>query len=113
VRSDDLTRWLGSKQSMIFEMQEEDRFPVRIIYKMYDFKRDSYGDYIVFYKDVYNYGGGARLSKYDVPELITYPTLENILAEFKLKHSALNIPDEKIIPIIENLSSHNDYEILF
>jgi murein L,D-transpeptidase YcbB/YkuD len=77
VRSEDLTGWLGSKQSMIFEMQEEDRFPVRIIYKTYDLKRDSYGGYIIFYKDVYNYGGGARLSKFDVPELI-YPTLENI-----------------------------------
>jgi hypothetical protein len=111
VRSEDLSHWLGSRQSMIFEMKEEDRFPVRIIYKTYDLKRDSYGDYIIFYKDVYNYGGGAQLSKFDDPNLITFTTLENILAEFKLKHSALNIPDAKIIPIIENLlSSHNDYE---
>ncbi len=111
VRSEDLTRWLGSKQSMMFEMQEEDRFPVRIIYKTYDLKRDSYGDYIIFYKDVYNYGGGARLSKFDDEGLITYSTLENILTEFKLKHPASNIPDEKIIPIIENLlSSHTDFE---
>ncbi len=111
VRSEDLTYWLGSKQSMIFEMKEEDRFPVRIIYKTFDIKRDSYGEYIVFYKDVYNYERNGKISKFDEPELITYSTLENILAEFKLKHSSINIPDEKIIPIIESLlSSHGDYE---
>ncbi len=111
VVSEDLTGWLGSKRSMTFEMKDEDKFPVRIIYKTFDINHDDYGDYIIFYKDVYNYAGGARLSKYDDPDLITFTSLDNILADFKLRHSALNIPDEKIIPIINNLlSSHEDYQ---
>ncbi len=111
VRSEDLSFWLKSRQSMIFEMKEEDRFPVRIIYKTFDIKRDSYGDYIVFYKDVYNYERNGRISSFDEPELITSTTLENIFAEFKQKHSSVNIPDEELIPIIEGLlASHNDYE---
>ena len=110
VRSEDLTYWIGSKRSMIFEMKEEDRFPVRIIYKTFDINRDFYGDYIIFYKDVYNYEKRGKISKFDDPELITYSALDNILAEFKLKHSSINIPDEKIIPIIENLlASHGNY----
>jgi len=111
VRSEDLSSWIGSKRSMIFEMKEEDRFPVRIIYKTFDIKRDSYGDYIIFYKDVYGYEKRGKISKFDDPELITYSALDNILAEFKLKHFSINIPDEKIIPIIENLlASHSEYE---
>lgn len=111
IKSEDLSFWLKSRQSMIFEIQEDDRFPVRIIYKTFDIKRDSYGDYIIFYKDVYNYETNGRISKFDEPELITYSTLNNILAEFKQKHTSVNIPDEKIIPIIESLlTSHTDYQ---
>lgn len=111
IRSEDLTYWLGSKRSMIFELKEEDRFPVRIIYKTFDIKRDSYGDYIIFYKDVYNYEKRGKVTRFDEPELITYSTLDNILAEFKLKHTATNIPDEKIIPIIESLlASRSNYQ---
>ena len=96
---------------MTFEMKEEDRFPVRIIYKTFDIKHDNYGDYIIFYKDIYRYESGARLSEYDVPDLITFATLDNVLTEFKSKHSSLQIPDEKIIPIIENLiADHKDYQ---
>jgi len=109
IKSEDLTFWLNSRQSMIFEMKEEDRFPVRIIYKTFDIRRDSYGDYIMFYKDVYNYENGARLSKFDEPELITFATVSNVLNELKFKHTSIQIPDEKIIPIIENLLSECSY----
>lgn len=110
VRSEDLSFWLKSRQSMIFEMKEEDRFPVRIIYKTFDIKRDAYGDYLVFYKDVYNYEINGKISKFDEPALITYTNLDNILAEFRQKHSSIYIPDEKIIPIIESLlASHEGY----
>lgn len=109
VVSQDLSYWLGSKQSMMFEMNDEDKFPVRILYKTFDIRHDDLGDYIIFYKDVYDYSRGAKLSKFDEPDLITFTTKENILAEFKLRHSALNIPDEKIIPIINNLLDHHEY----
>jgi hypothetical protein len=111
VVSEDLSYWLKSTSTMTFEMKEEDRFPVRIIYKTFDIKNDDYGDYIIFYKDVYNYEKGASLSEFDDPALITYTNLNNILAEFKLRHSALQIPDAKIIPIIDNLlENHTDYQ---
>ena len=109
VVSEDLYSWLGSKKTMTFEMKDEDKFPVRIIYKTFDIRRDDFGDYIIFYKDVYDYSRGAKLSEYDDPNLITFASLDNILAEFKLRHSALQIPDEKIIPIINNLLSNHEY----
>jgi hypothetical protein len=109
IKSDDLTGWIGSKKSMTYDIKEEDKFPVRITYKTFKIDSDEYGDYIIFYKDVYGYNSGAKLSKYDEPELITFSTLENILGEYKLKHFSKKIPDDKIIPIIENLLTSFDY----
>lgn len=109
IKSDDLTGWIGSRKSMTYDIKEEDKFPVRIIYKTFKIDSDEYGDYIILYKDVYGYNSGARLSKYDVPELISFSTLENILNEYKLKHFSKKIPDDKIIPIIENLLASFDY----
>ncbi|RPI13990.1 MAG: hypothetical protein EHM58_17340 [Ignavibacteriae bacterium] len=109
IKSDDLSGWLGSKKSMIYEIKDEDKFPVRIRYKTFDIKTDEFGVYIVFYKDVYNYSGRAKLSKFDDETLITFSTLENILEDYKVKHFSNQIPDEKIIPIIENLLSFHKY----
>lgn len=111
IKSCDLTSWLGSKKSMTFDFAEEDKFPVRILYRTFDVNKDSYGDYIIFFKDVYSYASGAKWSKYDVEELMTFTKLENILTYYKLKNPKNKIPDEKLIPIIENLiSSHTDYQ---
>jgi hypothetical protein len=110
IKSEDLSSWLGSKRSMTYEIKEEDRFPVRIIYKTFDIKRDELGEYIIFYKDIYNYGGGAGLSEFDVPDLITLTTRENVAAELKLKYPSRLISNETIIPILDNLvSNHKDY----
>jgi L,D-transpeptidase catalytic domain len=111
IKSRDLTSWLGSKKSMTFDFAEEDKFPVRILYRTFDVNKDSYGDYIIFFKDIYSYASGAKWSKYDVEELMTFTNLDNILAYYKLKNPKNKIPDEKLIPIIENLiSSHTDYQ---
>jgi hypothetical protein len=111
IKSEDLSHWLGSKKSMIFDFAEEDKFPVRIIYKTFDINRDENGDYIIFFKDVYNYSRNLSLSRYDEPSLITLTSVDNILNEFKLEHPSIQIPDEKLIPILEQLvSSHKDYQ---
>ncbi len=111
IKSRDLTSWLGSKKSMTYEFAEEDKFPVRILYRTFDVNKDSYGDYIIFFKDVYSYASGAKWSKYDEEELMTFTNQENILAYYKLKNPKNRIPDEKLIPIIQNLiSSHTDYQ---
>lgn len=111
VRSKDLTSWLGNKTSMIYDLKEEDKFPVRIIYKTFDINSDSYGSYIIFFKDIYSYAKGSGWSKFDVPELMTFTNSENILAEYKKEIPKSNITDDKLISILENLiSSHKDYE---
>ena len=110
IKSDDLSYWMGSKRSMTYEIKEEDRFPVRIIYKTFDIKSDDLGEYIIFYKDFYNYEGGARLSEYDVPALITFADPENVAAELKKKHPANQTTNETLIPILDYLiSNHEDY----
>ena len=58
---------------------------------------------------LYNYEKGAKLSKFDDPMLITFANLENILDDYKLNHFSKEIPDEKIIPIIENLLTSYQY----
>lgn len=111
IKSRDLTGWLGSKKSMTFEFADEDKFPVRIKYRTFDVNKDSYGDYVIFFKDVYSYATGARWSKFDDPDLMTFSSPENILAYYKFRNSTKKIPDEKLIPILENLvANHTDYQ---
>jgi hypothetical protein len=113
VTSSDLSWWSKSKKSMIYNFQEEDKFPVRIIYKTFDISSDSYGDYIIFFKDVYSYADGSGWSKFDEPGLMTFSDTESILAEYKAEHkpNQFTIADDRLIPIIEKLkANHKDYE---
>ena len=110
IKSDDLEFWLNSKKSMTYEIKEDDRFPVRIIYRTFDVSSDELGEYIIFYQDIYNYGGGSKLSEFDVPDLITLTTIENVTSEIKLKYPSRLTSNETIIPILDNLvSKHKDY----
>jgi len=113
ITTKDLSWWVDSKKSMIYEIDQEDRFPVRIIYKTFDITSDYNGDYIIFFKDIYNYGRGRGWSKFDKEELMTFTTPDNVLAEYKAEHkpNQFSIPDERLIPIIENLiAKHKDQE---
>jgi hypothetical protein len=115
VTSQDISWWATSKKSMMYSFTEEEKakFPVRIKYKTFELGSDSYGDYIIFFKDVYGYGRGNRWSKFDQEELMIFSTLENILAEYKAEHkpNQFQISDDKLIPIIESIiSDHKDYE---
>ncbi len=110
IKSRDLTSWLGSKRSMTFEFADEDKFPVRIIYRTFDVNSDENGEYVMFFKDIYSYAAGAKWSKFDDPDLMTFTNTDNILAYYKLKNPAKKIPDDKLIPILENLvANHTDY----
>ena len=115
VFSQDLSWWANSKKSMMYNFTEEEKlnFPVRIIYKTFDIGSDEYGDYIIFFKDVYGYGKGNRWSKFDEEELMTFSTVENIAAEYKAEHkpNQFQLHDDKLIPIIERIiKNHKDYE---
>jgi hypothetical protein len=111
----DISWWANSKKSMMYDftVEEKQRFPVRIIYKTFDINSDSQGDYIIFFKDVYNYADGSGWSKFDREELMTFSTKETILAEYKAEHkpNQFQLSDERLIPIIESLlSDHKAYE---
>lgn len=115
VTSQDLSWWVNSKKSMIYNFTDEEKkkFPVRIIYKTFDINHDSKGDYIIFFKDIYNYEKNKNISKFDKAELMTFSTLENILAEYKAEHkpNQFQLSDDILIPIIQKLiSNHKDYE---
>jgi hypothetical protein len=111
IKSDNLGYWLGSKQSMIYEIKPEDRFPVRIIYKTFKVSKDEFGDYIIFYKDVYNYEKHEVLSEYDDPSLITFATRDNIISEIISKHISEQFLNEALIPKLDDLiANHKDYQ---
>ncbi len=115
VTSQDISWWANSKKSMMYNFTEEEKmkFPVRITYRTYQIASDSYGDYIIFFKDVYGYARGNRWSKFDREELMVFSTVDNIKADYKAIHkpNQFQLSDEKLIPIIENLvSNHTDYE---
>ena len=114
VTSQDLSWWANSKKSMIYNFTEEEKnkFPVRIKYKTFEIGSDANGDYIIFFKDVYGYARGNKWSKFDREELMTFSTLENIMAEYKAEHkpNQFQLSDDKLIPIIESIiSDHKDY----
>jgi L,D-transpeptidase catalytic domain len=115
VTSQDMSWWATSKRSMMYDFTEEEkqRFPVRITYKTFQIGSDSYGDYIIFFKDVYGYARGNRWSKFDKEELMVFSTTENIKADYRAFHkpNQFQLSDEDLIPIIESLvSDHKDYE---
>ena len=101
VKSKDLTSWIDSKKSMIYDFQDIDKFPVRIIYKTYTIDRDENGLFVELYNDFYNYANPGNIStKWNEPDLITLTTKENLAAEFKAKSKG-DIPEEKISSLVD------------
>ncbi|MBE2257191.1 MAG: L,D-transpeptidase family protein [Ignavibacteria bacterium] len=84
IKSRDLSGWIKSKKSMQFDFAEEDKFPVRIIYKTFDINSDENGNYIELYDDIYKYSNPKNINpKNNDVSLITLTTVENIKEEFK------------------------------
>lgn len=115
VTSQDISWWASSKKSMMYNFTEDEsqHFPVRIKYKTFEISSDSYGDYIIFFKDVYGYGKGNKWSKFDAEDLMTFSTVNNIVAEYKAEHkpNQFQLSDDRLIPIVERLlNNHEDYQ---
>lgn len=88
IKSDDLSSWLNSKRSLVYNLKEEDRFPVTIYYKTFDINKDDNGFYIEFYRDIYNYSNPANINtRLNDPSLIVLSTRDNILTEFKQEYN--------------------------
>ncbi|HMS64142.1 MAG TPA: L,D-transpeptidase [Ignavibacteria bacterium] len=84
VKSKDLSGWLGSKKTLVYELEEIDKFPVQIVYKTYEVDNDATGKYIMLFNDIYNYKNSGNI-KTDVNDisLITLSTVENIFNEYR------------------------------
>jgi hypothetical protein len=109
VKSSDLTGWVGSKKSMIFNMKEEDKFPVKIIYKTYEIDKDEKGKYITLFKDIYKYNDPKNINtKLNDPKLITLSSKENIINEYKLKFPG-TIADGELSVLIDNVLNNPNY----
>ncbi len=86
IKSKDLSSWLGSNKTLIHDFEESDKFPVKIIYKTFKFDKDDTGDYIMLFKDIYNYKNSVNIdSELNDPGLITLTNRENIIAEYNKK----------------------------
>ncbi len=100
VKSKDLTAWLKSKRTLVFDFEEIDKFPVLITYKTFEMDKDEIGKYIILYKDIYNYANPDNIDiSWDDPGLITLTNKENLFSEYKKKFGN-DIPDEALVLII-------------
>ena len=109
VKKDDLSGWLDSKKSMIYMIDEADKFPVEIIYKTFDINSDSFGPYIEFYRDIYNYSSGKINTQLNEPSLITLTSKENIIEEFRKEFNKGITVDELSLIIDRLLKDKKNY----
>ena len=108
VKADDLSGWLGSKRSMTYMMEESDKFPVEIIYKTFNIDSDSFGPYIEFFKDVYNYERGNYDNSLNDGSMVTLTTKENIIEEFKKEYNK-GLTVEELGLIIDGILPNKEY----
>ena len=86
VKSKDLSGWLGSKKTLIYDFEEIDKFPVKITYNTFEMDKDQSGNYIILYKDIYNYSNPNNIDdKWNDTGLITLTNKENLKAEYRKK----------------------------
>jgi len=111
VKSEDLSSWLGSKKTLIYDFAESDKFPVRIIYKTYDVNTDENGNYIILFSDIYKYAGSGKINTTLNDEaLITLSYRENIISDYRKKFGK-DIPDEALEIMTDYLiNSGKEYE---
>lgn len=111
VKSKDLSGWLNSKKTLIYDFEESDKFPVKIIYKTFDIDSDKTGNYIILFNDIYNYKNSDNIdTEWDDPGLITLTNKENLTAEYRKKFGK-DISDDELELIINYLlNSSTEYE---
>lgn len=106
IKSDDLSNWLGKdrRRSMIYNLKDTDKFPVRIIYKTFRIDYDSErGPYFEKFRDIYGYRKwNFSRDRSNNSTLIMLTTPDNIKKEFR-KHFQINIDESKLDQIIDYL----------
>ncbi|MEP7145854.1 MAG: L,D-transpeptidase family protein [bacterium] len=108
VKSRDLSSWLKSKRTLVYDFEETDKFPVTITYKTFDMDKDAAGKYIILYKDIYNYSNPNNIdTKWDDPGLITLTNKDNLIAEYRNKFGN-DIPDDALEIIVEYLINNGE-----
>ncbi|TRZ63942.1 hypothetical protein D4R20_03480 [bacterium] len=86
IKSKDLSLWLDSKKSMEYYLEKSERFPVRILYKTYNFSKDDTGPYVELYKDIYNYSNPKYLEdKFNDASLVFLSSKQNLVKEYRIK----------------------------
>ncbi|MDQ3020160.1 MAG: L,D-transpeptidase family protein [Bacteroidota bacterium] len=108
VKSEDLSSWLDSKKTLIYDFEEQDKFPVKIIYKTYDINKDLSGNYIILYKDIYNYNNSGRIdTELNDLGLITLTNKANLISEYREKIGN-DISDDALEIIIDYLINNGE-----
>jgi lipoprotein-anchoring transpeptidase ErfK/SrfK len=111
VKSKNLSGWLGSKKTLVYDFDETDKFPVQIVYKTYEVDNDASGKYIMLFKDIYNYSDPDNINT-DVNDegLIKLTNKENIIAEYR-KTFGNDIKDEPLNMMIDYvINNGQEYE---
>lgn len=111
VKSKDLSSWLGSKKTLIYDFEEIDKFPVQIVYKTFEVDNDSKGKYIMLFKDVYNYNNPSNINtRFNNADLITLTETQNIFDEYR-KTFGNDIQDEALRMMIDYvINNGEEYE---
>ncbi len=108
IKSEDLSGWLNSKKTLIYDFEEIDKFPVRIIYKTFEFGKDETGDYIILYRNIYNYSNEDNINtELNDSALITLSSRDNIVTEYREKFGT-SVSVETIGMIVDYLLDNGE-----
>lgn len=102
IKSQDLSSWLDSKRTIVYDFELQERFTVKIIYKTYNVDKDENGIYFEIFKDIYNYRKGYIDIKWDEKSLIFLSDKDNIINEYRKKFKN-DITDSELIKAVDNL----------
>ncbi len=101
IKSKDLSSWLNSRKTLIYELEDSDKFPVKITYKTFGMDKNAIGNYIVLYKDIYNYSQPKNIDqKLNEVSLIELTTKENLTLEYRNKFGN-DLSDEALSAILD------------
>ncbi len=111
VKSKDLSGWLGSKKTLIYDFEEIDKFPVKITYNTFEMDKDQSGNYIILFKDIYNYSNPNNIDEeWNDTGLIALTNKENLKAEY-IKKFGKDIQEDALDLIIDYLINNGkEYE---
>lgn len=99
VKTKDLSYWLESKKTMEYVFENNERFPVRIIYKTYRVDKDKKGTYVELYRDIYGYANSKPSDRYNDTSLIFTTSKENLRSE--LRTNLPDLSDERLNLLID------------